>query len=85
MRFWLLFKKMFKIDPSNRENRRVTSLCLGDDISQDFAVECLRDFLIKKCLPKLQRIPASRAMTDNQRGALLVFAYNLGPNFYHKL
>jgi lysozyme len=33
-------------------------------------------------LPAIQRIPHWSEMNDNQRGALLSFAYNLGASFY---
>jgi len=33
-------------------------------------------------LPTLQKIPYWSEMNDNQRGALLSFAYNLGAGFY---
>ena len=42
--------------------------------------------LITQCesqfLPSLSKIPYWREMNDNQRGALLSFAYNLGAGFY---
>lgn len=33
-------------------------------------------------LPALEKIPYWREMNENQRGALLCFAYNLGADFY---
>ena len=33
-------------------------------------------------MPALQKIPYWEEMNDNQRGALLCFAYNLGRDFY---
>jgi len=38
--------------------------------------------LEQRFLPSLQKIPYWGEMNDNQRGALLSFAYNLGADFY---
>ena len=38
--------------------------------------------LEQRFLPSLERIPHWNEMNDNQRGALLSFAYNLGARFY---
>ena len=39
--------------------------------------------LENRFLPLLQKIPYWSEMNDNQRGALLSFAYNLGAGFYN--
>ena len=55
---------------------------LGRTITQKYA-DTLFDFDIKnRFLPKLEKIPYWGEMNDNQRGALLSFAYNLGADFY---
>jgi len=59
-----------------------TSFRIGDRITQQEADELLAKTLKKEYLPALQKIPFWNEMTDNQKGALLSFAYNLGPNFY---
>jgi lysozyme len=38
--------------------------------------------LRREFIPALQKIPHWGEMNDNQRGALLSFAYNLGAGFY---
>jgi lysozyme len=59
-----------------------TSFRIGDRITQQEADELLAKTLKKEYLPALQKIPFWNEMTDNQRGALLSFCYNMGPNFY---
>jgi len=55
---------------------------LGEKISLEEA-NALLDFDIRnRFLPALQKIPYWSEMNDNQRGALLSFAYNLGAGFY---
>jgi len=55
---------------------------IGDTITQEEADKLLYESLLKKYLPQLERIPHWENMNDNQRGALLSFAYNLGAYFY---
>ncbi len=55
---------------------------IGDTITQFQADQLLYDQLKKEFLPKLSKIPYWSEMNDNQRGALLCFAYNLGGDFY---
>ena len=51
-------------------------------ITQKYA-DSLFDFDCKnRFLPQLEKIPYWGEMNDNQRGALLCFAYNLGADFY---
>ena len=59
-----------------------TSFKLGDKITQKEADELLLEQCINQFLPPLKNIPYWNEMNDNQRGALLSFAYNLGANFY---
>ena len=55
---------------------------LGEKISLEEA-NALLDFDIRnRFLPALKDIPHWNQMNDNQRGALLSFAYNLGAGFY---
>ena len=59
-----------------------TPFKLGKTITQKYA-DTLLDFDLKnRFLPTLSKIPYWREMNDNQRGALLCFAYNLGGDFY---
>lgn len=55
---------------------------LGDRITQQEADELLMDQIIRSYLPPQSRIPGWERLNDNQRGALLSFAYNLGAYFY---
>jgi lysozyme len=55
---------------------------LGQFITQQQADEYLMYDIENRFLPKLQKIPYWEEMNDNQRGALLCFAYNLGRDFY---
>lgn len=55
---------------------------LGDVITQERA-DRLFDLSIRdRYLPGIQRIPYYEDMNENQRGALLSFAFNLGADFY---
>ncbi|NJD08477.1 MAG: lysozyme [Methylococcaceae bacterium] len=56
----------------------------GDIIDRARAEECLIVWVEKNCRTKLEAIPTWNRMTDNQRGALYSFAYNLGSGFYGK-
>jgi lysozyme len=55
---------------------------MGRTITQEYANKLLEFDLINRFLPSLSKIPYWGEMNDNQRGALLSFAYNLGSNFY---
>ena len=59
--------KPFKI--TDKINIQNANLLLEHQIKNEF-------------LPQLQKIPHWEKMNDNQRGALLCFAYNLGADFY---
>jgi lysozyme len=56
---------------------------LGQFITQQQADEYLMYDVEYRFLPALQKIPYWSEMNDNQRGALLSFAYNLGAGFYN--
>ena len=59
-----------------------TPFKMGKVITQKYA-DALLEFDIKnRFLPSLQRIPYWSEMNENQQGALLSFAYNLGAGFY---
>jgi len=60
-----------------------TPFKLGDTITQKEADELLIAQCESQFLPSLSKIPYWREMNDNQRGALLSFAYNLGAGFYN--
>jgi lysozyme len=55
---------------------------IGNIITQEEAEDLLYFQLRREFLPSLQKIPYWSEMNDNQRGALLSFAYNLGAGFY---
>jgi lysozyme len=55
---------------------------LGQFITQQQADDYLMYDVERRFLPQLAKIPYWEEMNDNQRGALLCFAYNLGADFY---
>lgn len=55
---------------------------LGRTITQKYADSLLEFDLVHRFMPSLQKIPHWDEMNQNQQGALLSFAYNLGANFY---
>ncbi len=59
-----------------------TRFMIGNTITQDEADDLLYFQLRREFLPSLQKIPYWNEMNENQQGALLSFAYNLGANFY---
>lgn len=56
---------------------------LGEKISQKVADDLLIHQIKTEFIPELSKIPYWSEMNDNQRGALLSFAYNLGASFYN--
>lgn len=54
----------------------------GDTITQAQADTLLEDSIRQVYLPALEKIPHFAEMSQEQVGALLSFAYNLGANFY---
>jgi lysozyme len=59
-----------------------TRFMIGNTITQEEADDLLYFQLRREFLPALSKIPYWKEMNDNQRGALLSFAYNLGAGFY---
>ena len=55
---------------------------LGEKITQVEADDLLEFDIESRFLPELRKIPYWSEMNDNQKGALLSFAYNLGARFY---
>ncbi len=55
---------------------------LGRTITQKYADELLEHQIRNQFLPSLKKIPHWNEMNENQKGALLSFAYNLGADFY---
>lgn len=55
---------------------------LGEEITQEEADNLLETQLNTAYLPSLERIPYFNEMSEEQVGALLSFAYNLGARFY---
>ena len=56
---------------------------LGERISAQEADDLLQWQLEREFLPPLRRIPGWQGLTEQQQGAILSFAYNLGANFYN--
>jgi lysozyme len=56
---------------------------LGQFITPQQADEYLMYDVQYRFFPELEKIPYWSEMNDNQRGALLSFAYNLGAGFYN--
>lgn len=54
----------------------------GDTITAAQADTLLLDSIRKYFWPKIQQLPYFGEMSEEQRGAMLSFAYNLGANFY---
>lgn len=59
-----------------------TRFLIGTRITQKEADDLLLYHLKNFYLPRLQKIPYWDQMNENQKGALLSFAYNLGADFY---
>jgi len=55
---------------------------MGRVITQKYADTLLEFDLKNRFLPSIQRIPYWKEMNENQQGAIISFAYNLGANFY---
>ena len=55
---------------------------MGKVITQKYADSLLEFDLKNRFLPTLSKIPYWREMNENQQGAILSFAYNLGADFY---
>ena len=55
---------------------------MGRVITQKYADTLLEFDLKNRFLPSLSKIPYWGEMNENQRGALLCFAYNVGAGFY---
>lgn len=59
-----------------------TPFKMGRTITQEYANKLLEFDLENRFFPLLQKIPYWSEMNENQQGAILSFAYNLGANFY---
>ncbi len=55
---------------------------MGRKITQQYADQLLMHDIKMRFIPSLQKIPYWNEMNENQQGALLSFAYNLGAGFY---
>lgn len=55
---------------------------IGDRITQQEATNLLSWQVEHEFLPELRKIPGWDELSDNRKGALLSFAWNLGANFY---
>ncbi|MEL6136417.1 MAG: peptidoglycan-binding protein [Cyanobacteria bacterium J06626_23] len=59
-----------------------TPFRLGEKITQAEADDLLQWQVEREFLPSLEQIPVWSELNENQKGALLSFAYNLGAKFY---
>ncbi len=59
-----------------------TGFMMGNTITQQEADDLLMFDIETKFIPALQKILYWNEMNENQQGALLSFAYNLGAHFY---
>lgn len=59
-----------------------TRFMIGNKITKEEADDLLYFQLRREFIPSLQKIPYWNEMNENQQGALLSFAYNLGAGFY---
>jgi len=59
-----------------------TPFKIGRVITQKYADTLLEFDIRNRFHPALKKIPYWKVMNENQQGALLSFAYNLGANFY---
>jgi len=59
-----------------------TPFKMGRIITQKYADTLLEFDLKNRFLPSLSKIPYWGEMNENQQGAILSFAYNLGADFY---
>jgi lysozyme len=59
-----------------------TRFMIGNTITQEEADDLLYFQLRREFLPALQKIPHWNEMTEEMRGSLLSFSYNLGAGFY---
>jgi len=55
---------------------------LGESITKAQAEVLLKHEILTRTLPGCKKIPTWTQMNDNQKGAIISFAYNLGENFY---
>ncbi len=55
---------------------------LRDSITKAQAEELLMHEILRRTLPGCKKIPTWNQMNDNQKSAIISFAYNLGQNFY---
>jgi lysozyme len=55
---------------------------MGRKITQQYADDLFIHQIENQFLPTLKKIPYWSEMNENQQGAILSFAYNLGANFY---
>ena len=58
------------------------SWIVGQKITKQMAEDLLKVQIEKVYLPKLRKIPTWKEMNNNQKSAILSFAYNLGEGFY---
>jgi GH24 family phage-related lysozyme (muramidase) len=55
----------------------------GEVINRRRAVELVRHEIAKQILPTMKRLPTWNRMNADQKEALIIFSFNLGPYWYH--
>ncbi|MEM8807472.1 MAG: peptidoglycan-binding protein, partial [Cyanobacteria bacterium P01_G01_bin.38] len=74
--------KPYTIGYGSTRTKSGGAFAIGDKISQAEATELLIEQIERDFLPPLEDIPNWSSFNDDQRGAILSFAYNLGARFY---
>jgi len=83
--YWDDTGKVWTIGKGTTTYRDGTPVKKGDKISKEEANNLMQDFVDTKIIPTLEEtIPTWNEMNQNQRAALISFAYNVGPNFYNR-
>lgn len=74
--------KPYTVGWGSTQNKDGEPFKLGEVITQSWADELLNHQVLTAFLPPLSKIPYFAEMSEEQVGALLSFAYNLGARFY---
>ncbi|MEM9163546.1 MAG: lysozyme, partial [Cyanobacteria bacterium P01_F01_bin.4] len=74
--------KPYTIGYGSTRTKSGGAFAIGDKISKEDATELLVQQIERDYLPPLEDIPNWSTFNDDQRGAILSFAYNLGARFF---
>lgn len=80
--YWDATGKVWTIGKGSTTHPDGRSVKRGDKITPEQADQYMEHYVNKNLVPKLEKIPTWGKMNENQRGALISFGYNVGPNFY---